>query len=642
MTASIYGIGIGALANAQAGVLTAGHNIANANTPGFSRQTVELKTNEGFFSGAGFLGTGASISAIKRNYDSFLGEQLRQSNSESTAQATYLTQMKQIDDLLGDPSAGLAPALGAFFESVQALSAQPADMSARQALLASAQSLSARFRSFDSQLGSLREAANLNIQSSVARINSMSQQIATLNDRISRLAGNSATSQQPNDLLDQRDALVVDLNKEIGAGVVIAGDGTYSVFLSSGQPLVLRNNSYALKSVADAELASDTQISVAVGSGGAGQLRLRAEDLAGGRLGGYLSFRREGLTDAQNALGRIALAVGTSVNEQLRLGQDLDANLGTDLFSIGAPVVIANAGNDKTLAANAQVSATVADYTVLEASDYRLSYDGASYSLTRTLDNALVYSGAGFPAAAVDGISLSLVSGAMAAGDRFLIQPVRSGASNLNVVLRDLRSIAAAAPMRTSAALANSGTGSVSAGTVNAPPPPDANLQNPVAITFTSATTFDVTGAGTGNPSGVAYTPGGDISYNGWTTQITGQPRTGDTFSVGANTNGSGDNRNMQLLASLQAAVRIAGTTFNGAYAQLVSQVGNKTSELLITSEAQAALALAAERAQSAVSGVNLDEEASNLIRYQQAYQAAGKMIGIANTLFDTILNLRQ
>lgn len=636
MTSSIYGIGVSALSNAQAGVLTAGHNIANANTPGFSRQTVEQKTNEAFFTGAGFIGTGASVSTIRRIYDGFLADQVRQSNSDASSQSAYLALMKQIDDLLGDPSAGLSPALGGFFQSVQAVSAQPADMSARQAFLSNAQTLAARFRSFDAQLSGLREAVNRNIQTSVGRINSMTQQIANLNDRISRFAGVGATGQQPNDLLDQRDALVADLNKEIGANVVQAGDGTYSVFLSSGQPVVLGNTAYALTAVADTDDASDVQVSVAMGTG---QLRLRADDLSGGMLGGYLSFRREGLTDAQNALGRIALAVAASVNDQHRLGQDLNGNFGKDVFTIGNPAVIANANNTGT----AVVSASVADYSALEASDYRIAFDGTNYTVTRLSDNTV-----GLPGSlpqTVDGVLIS-ITGSPTAGDRFLVQPVRAGARDLDVALTHPRSIAAAAPIRTAAGLNNTGTGAVDAGAVDMPSPPtaspNANLQSPVTITFTSPTAFDVSGAGTGDPSGVAFAPGAGISYNGWTIRINGQPAAGDTFTVGPNTDGSGDNRNAQLLAGLQIANLVGGTTFNGAYGQLVSQVGNKTSELQITSDAQASLASEAEKSQNAVSGVNLDEEASNLIRYQQAYQAAGKMISIANTLFDTILNLRQ
>ena len=235
MSGSIYSIGVAALNNAQVGVTTAGHNIANASTPGYSRQVVDLQTNQPLFSGAGFIGTGASVAAIQRVYDGFLGDQLRQTNSDATGLSTYLAQMQQIANLLGDPTAGLSPAMSGFFQAVQAVSAQPSDISARQALLSSAQALTAQFRSLDAQLQGLRDATNRGIQTSVVHVNSLAQQIATLNDRIARLSGSGTSSQQPNDLLDQRDALVVDLNKEIGANVVQASDGSYNVFLSSGQ-----------------------------------------------------------------------------------------------------------------------------------------------------------------------------------------------------------------------------------------------------------------------------------------------------------------------------------------------------------------------------------------------------------------------
>lgn len=636
MAGSIYGIGVGALSNAQMGVATAGHNIANAGTPGYSRQIVEQKTNQPFFSGAGFIGTGASVSTIQRIYDRFLGDQLRQANSDASGLATYLNQMQRLDNLLGDPTAGLAPALGGFFQAVQAVSAQPADISARQAMLSSAQALTARFRSFDAQLQSMRETTNRNIQSSVGSINSLTQQIAVLNDRISRLIGTGTSAQQPNDLLDQRDALVADLNQEIGANVVQGSDGSYNVFLSSGQAVVLGTSAYALKVGTDSVDPADVQVSIPLGTG---QLRLRPEDLSGGGLGGYMAFRREGLTDAQNALGRIAMAVAASVNDQHRLGQDLNGNLGGDLFKSGEPGVISNANN----AGAATVSATVANAALLETSDYQLSYDGTNYTLTRLSDNSVP---APFPAGSLpqtaDGMTIN-VAGAPVAGDRFLIQPTRAGARNFDVALSDLRTIAAAAPIRTASGLNNTGTGAVSRGTVNPPAPANANLRDSVTFTFDiPPTTYTVTGPSPGLPATAAYAPGTDIIYNGWTIQITGQPAAGDTFSVSANANGVGDNRNAQLIAALQTQNLVGGASFNGAYGQLVSQVGNKTGELQVTSEAQANLASATQMALNAVSGVNLDEEASNLIRYQQAYQAAGKMISVANTLFDTILNIRN
>jgi len=640
----LYSIGAGALNNAQIEVTTAGHNIANANTPGFSRQVANQTTNTPSFSGVGFIGQGASVTNIKRVYDAFLGQQVRQANSQAAEASTYLDRMQHVDGMVGDPSAGLSPALMEFFQGLQAVAASPADMSSRQSLLSSAQSLASRFHSLDSQLSDLRSQTNLDIQSSVTSINTLAGQIAALNDSIALSSASAGSGQQPNDLLDQRDMLVAELNKEIRADVVAGSNGTYSLFLANGQALVLGTQAYKLSTVPDAENIRDSQVTISVGTT---PMRLRPEDLSGGKLGGLMAFRQGGLTDAQDALGRIAIAVTESVNAQHQLGMDLNGNLGGDFFTAGGSsvAVTANAGNNATV--DAVVSATVTDYTALQPSDYRLSYDGTDYILTRLTDGAVTNLGAALPATA-DGMTITLSSVAApatapATGDQFLLSPTRSGATNFAVVLSDLRDIAAAAPIRTAANTANTGTGTISAGTVN-PLPLNANLQDTVTITFDSPpTTFDVFDATTATAlaSNVVYSSGANLTYNGWTMQISGQPAAGDVFTVSANGNGWGDNRNARLMAALQTQPLINGSaSYSTAYAQLVSQVGNKTHELQVSSESQSNLATAATNAQSTLSGVNLDEEASNLMRFQQAYQAAAKIVSIAGVLFDTILSI--
>ncbi len=638
----LYSIGAGALNNAQIQVTTAGHNIANANTPGYSRQEANQTTNTPSFSGVGFIGQGASVSNITRVYDAFLGQQVRQANSQASEASTYLDRMQHVDSMVGDPSAGLTPALMDFFQGMQAVAASPADMSARQSLLSSAQSLASRFHSLDTQLSDLRSQTNLDIQASVTSINTLAGQIAALNDSIALSSASAGTGQQPNDLLDQRDTLVAELNKEIRADVVAGSNGTYSLFLTNGQALVLGTQAYTLGTVADAENIRDTQVTISVG---ATQMRLRPQDLSGGKLGGLMAFRQGGLTDAQNALGRIAIAVAESVNAQHQLGMDLNGDLGGDFFTAGGSSVsvVANAGNNATV--NTQVSATIADYTALEPSDYRLVYDGTDYILTRLSDGTATNLGAALPAT-VDGMTITLDSvdapaTEPATGDQFLLSPNRSGATNFAVVLSDLRTVAAAAPIRTATGAGNTGSGAVSAGTVN-PLPLNADLQNTVTITFVDATHFDVVDAVNGAlAANVLYTSGSDVTYNGWTMQISGQPAAGDIFTVSANGNGWGDNRNARLMAALQTQTLINGSaSYSTAYAQLVSQVGNKTHELQVSSESQSNLATAANNAQSTLSGVNLDEEASNLMRYQQAYQAAAKIVSIAGVLFDTILNI--
>lgn len=244
----------------------------------------------------------------------------------------------------------------------------------------------------------------------------------------------------------------------------------------------------------------------------------------------------------------------------------------------------------------------------------------------------------------VDGITIAVGSGAVANGDSFLIRPTRNAAADIVLAVTDPAQIAAAAPIRTSASGNNSGSAIISAGTVDTPPPPNANLQNLVTITFTSPTQFKVVGLGTLNPSGLAYTAGADVSYNGWTVKITGTPATGDVFTISTNDGGVADGRNALRLAGLQAQNTLAGAsaTYQSAYSELASLIGSKTQEMDVTAQAQATIASQATAAQQSFSGVNLDEEAANLLRYQQAYQAAGKMMQIASTLFQTLLNLGQ
>jgi flagellar hook-associated protein 1 FlgK len=331
----------------------------------------------------------------------------------------------------------------------------------------------------------------------------------------------------------------------------------------------------------------------------------------------------------------VAIALARTFNDQHNLGQDLAGALGGDFFSVADPQVTAATFNT----GSAQMSATFASdaASALTTANYRLNYDGANYTLLNLSDNS-TETFATLPQT-LHGFTLTLDSGTPAAGDSFLIRPTERGAATLTTLITDPGKVAAAAPIRTGQGVANTGTGKASAGVVDSLDP---NLQQPVTITFTGPNTFDVSGTGTGNPTGLAYVPGQDISYNGWTIQISGAPADGDTFTVSSNTGGNGDNRNMLLLAKLQTAKRMVGDTasYQTAYAGLVSQVASKTQELETTSTAQATILQQAQTARDSFSAVNLDEEAANLIRYQQAYQASGKVLQIASTMFDTLLEL--
>ena len=631
MATNIFGIGITGLQAAQAGLITAGHNISNANTPGYTRQQVDFSNKIPLGTGNGFFGNGVDIVTVHRLYSQFLSNEVLTASTQSNSLDAYYSQIQQLDNLLADPSAGLSPALQDFFTAVQGVATTPNVPSSRQALLSSAEALKSRFQVINQRLTDLREGINADVSATAQEISNLATQIADLNQRI--IVARSATGgQPPNDLLDQRDRLIADLNKDIRATVVVQDDGAYNVFIGSGQPLVAGTLSYSLATLRDPLDPTKLTIGYRTPSG---IVQLPEGTLSGGKLGGLLAFRSEALDPTQNALGRVAITLAQTFNAQHQLGQDLNGQLGTDLFSIGSPQVNANLNNTGNAVIAAAFDAT--NVGGLTTSDYRVSYDGANYTLTRLSDNT-TQSFATFPQSG-DGFTLSLSSGAASVGDTFLIRPTVAGASTLGVAIADPAKIAAAAPVRTAQGIANTGTGKISAGAVNLLDP---NLQQPVTITFTSATTFDVTGTGTGNPTGVSYTAGQNITFNGWTLQISGAPAAGDRFSIGPNPGGSGDNRNALALASLQTAKILNGGTasYQGAYASLVSQVGTQTRQAQVTSSAQAAVLEQSQTAQQSYSGVNLDEEAANLIRFQQAYQASGKVLQIGSTLFDTLLQL--
>jgi flagellar hook-associated protein 1 FlgK len=639
-SSSIFGIGLSGLTAAQAGLATTGHNIANVNTPGYTRQQVLQSTRTPQFTGAGYFGQGVNADTVRRVYSDFLASQVNQTQASAADLAVREAKLVQLDNLMGDDASSLAPALDDFFAGVNAVAARPADVPARQSMLSAAQALVARFNTLGEQLAEVRSGTNTQIEATVGTINSYSTQIAGLNRRIAEataVAGNLAPA---NDLLDQRDALVLELNRQIGATAVVQGDGALNVFLSNGQALVVGETAYALQ----AFRAPTDPGNIAVGlQTPGGFVPFRTQDVTGGALGGLMRFRDGELALAENSLGRIAIVAADAFNDQHRLGVDLAGAPGKDFFAVPPARAV-------TLIGSASLSATISNPGALAASDYQVAYDGSSYRVTRLADG-VAQTFATLPQT-VDGVAIAVASGTPAAGDLFLIQPTRSAALDLGLAVKDPAAIAAAAPIRTDAASANTGSGRISGATV------DANylatpLAGPVSFTFaTPPTTFSTVGAvdvtvgttTTNYPAGapIPYVQGATVAFGGLTFTLDGAPAGGDVFTVRPNSGGTGDARNALRLAGLSTANLVAGgtTTLHGAYGQAISAIGNATRETGIESAAQERLLQQAQDTQASVSGVNLDEEAANLQRYQQAYQAAGKVMAIAASLFQTVLGI--
>ena len=648
---SVMGVSVSALSAAQLGLQTTGHNIANANTPGYSRQEVVLGTRPPNYSGAGYVGQGVNVETVKRAYSQFLNGQVLSEQSQAAMLNTHHAQIQQIDNVIADPAAGISPVMQDFFAAVNNVSSSPESTAARQTMITTAGALTERFQSLGQRFTDINNTVASQISNSLNLVNSYSHQIATLNQNIVLMQANS--TQPPNDLLDQRDKLVAELNKEIKATVVKQSDGAYNLFIGNGQSLVV--GAIASNLTSSQSPVDPSKQDIVYNNADGSKTTLQQSSLQGGNIGGFLAFRDVTLAGAQNSMGRIAMGLAGLINQQHQLGQDLNGDLGANFFVQPQPAVYSNTTNK----GNSVVTASIknpADYADLTGNDYSLRFDGGTkYTLIRLSDNKETTFPNGLPETPVDGLTLTATTGAMP-GDSYMIRPTVNGASAITVGVTDPAKIAAATPIRTNTSISNEGSGKIAAVRVNTPQTPDPehpftdlNLKNPVTIKFTSATTFDVLDGKLGATiaSGLAYVPGNDISFNGWTTQISGDPASGDTFTVGPNLNATADSSNMLLMANLQTKNTLGappgGTptmTFQGAYAQWVSDVGAKAHELQVTSTAQTAMAEKSEATQQSFAGVNLDEEAANLMRYQRAYQAAGKAMQIANSMFDTILEL--
>ncbi len=628
MSGNVFAIGLSGLNAARLALSTTGHNITNVGTEGFTRQEIVQKPAVAQNTGAGFVGTGVEVTTVKRLYNQFLEIQRLNAQSQQSYLDTFVTQASQIDNLLADPTSGLSPALQGFFTGVADLAANPSSVPSRQSMLSSAEALQSRFQAIDARFTDLRNGVSGQISASVDLINTLAKTIADVNRQL--VSAGSSQVQPANDLLDHRGQLVTQLNRLIKTSTVTQSDGSFNVFIGNGQSLVAGDRVMTVAAVASPEDPDATDVTLSMGQGFA---VLPPDVLEGGELGALLSFRDGLLTDAQNGFGRVALALATSFNTQHRLGQDLGGSLGGDFFVAPVPVVRSRENNT----GDAFVTATVTDIAGVSISDYRLAYAGGSFTVTRISDGAQTVAGS-LPQV-VDGLSIDIASGTPQDGDSFLITPTRYAARDLRVGVRDTSKIAAAAPVRTATPVTNGGNARISAGVVTSV----ADLPLPAGVTLTySAATNELNVSGAVPGAGpFTYADGATISFNGISFSISGTPVEGDTFTIANNTAGVADNRNALLLSRLQSTNIIGGTTsYQGSYSQMVSDVGNTTRELQVQLQAQDTLTRQTEEAEQSFSGVNLDEEAANLIRNQQAYQASAKVLEIASSLFQSVLEL--
>ncbi|MDH0749142.1 flagellar hook-associated protein FlgK [Pseudomonas sp. GD03842] len=677
---SLISIGLSGLNASSAAMTTIGNNTANVDTLGYSRQQVMTTAGAQQNIGVGFIGTGTTLSDVRRIYNGFLDTQLQTSTSlDSDAQA-YLGQASKLDSILSNSSTGISTVLGNFFTSLQSLSKTPTDSSARQNFLTTAKALTAQFNNISQQMKDQNAGINTQLTAVAGQVNALASSIADLNKQITAAQSSGG---QPNTLLDSRNEAVRQLNELVGAKVVET-NGNYDVYIGTGQPLVTGSKANVLSAV-----PSDSDPTVY-----ALKLNYQNSDVdvsgvvTGGTLGGLLRYRSDVLQPAANELGRLALVTSDQVNQQLNQGVDANGDFGSNLFlSINDPSLIAQ----RSIAAqgnssgSGNLNVTISNTGALTTNDYQVTFTSATgYSVKRLPDGKAMgsYDTGTTPPPVIDGFSMTL-SGTVQTGDSFKISPTGNAASGIQMVMTDPKDIATAAPL-TGTAGANKGTGTFSQPSLDTP----VNIYNSTATTdlrnamkastpmrlvmgdkqadgSQSYTLLNANGAAvtdaSGNPVTGFIVPGAsnDLTLNvGYTDSagaaqsykiglnISGSPESGDTYSIALTGAGSNDNRNAESTLALQtkqtvdtAAGNGTGMSLSAANSSMITTVGSKAAQAKNDATATTAVLTQAKSSRDSVSGVSLDEEAANLVKYQQYYTASSQIIKAAQAIFSTLIN---
>jgi flagellar hook-associated protein 1 len=608
---------------------TTSQNVTNVDTTGYSVETTNLSEAQGQTLGAGYVGGGVEVSSITRAYDELLAQQVRSSQASYSSFNTFATQAAQIDNMLSASGTGLTATLQNFVNALQTVANSPSSTAQRQALLSDAQALTQQLQSYGSQISQYSSGVESQISTTVSQVNTLASNIATLNQQIAA----AGSGQSPNQLLDQRDADIDQLSQYVNVNTVPESNGALDVFIGNGQPLVLGDAAQQLATTPDPYDASSLNISL-VGSGGS-TANITSE-ISGGTLGGLLAAKSQVLDPAQNALGLISVGIATLVNQQQQSGMDLSGAQGQAMFSVGAVQTLADANNTGSSA----LAVTRTNLGGLTSDDYELQYTGGAWQLSdSTTGQAVAMTGTGTSADPFQAAGLSItVSGAPANGDSYLIRPTAAATAGFAVQLTNPAQIAAASLIQTAAGTGNTGTGAVAAAGVTNP---STYVPGTYTISFTSPTAYQVLNSADAVVSSGVYTSGTPITFDGAQVTLSGTPADHDTFTVSPNSaTNTGDNSNMfAMIDALSASTLVGGTTsLSGAANNLVSQIGVVTQQAQSNASAQQTVNQSAVDARSSVSGVNLDEEAANMLQYQQAYQACAQMIQTSSTVFNSLI----
>ncbi|ATH12328.1 flagellar hook-associated protein FlgK [Delftia acidovorans] len=648
---SLLNVGSRALMANQIALQTTGHNIANVNTAGYSRQSVAFQTSPGQNMGSGYIGNGVDVNTILRNFNDLLNRQAATASAVSAADSARATSLAQMQEVFGGGKTGLGAAITDMMNSFGDVAGAPTDPSARQVVLTRMNELAARFRSASAQLDELDYSAKQQMGNDVTVVNSLAGQVATLNAQISR---SIASGQTPNDLLDQRDQLVRNINKYVQTSQIPADDGSISLFVGGSQPLVLGPNSAQLTLKEATEFPGSGKMALYFQQPGGQNVELTPSMLGGGEIAGLLQFQGSDLTEGRNLLGRMALAIGDSLNEQNNLGLTLSGQSGSNLFKLSMVSNGSTTGAQWTGATTP--TTTVVDSSQLKASDYQIVFGSTAPAgkVIRLSDGKVTdfTSVADLNSKVIDGLKFDLKAPGTN-GNSILFRPMAAGAHDIQAAVHSPNDLAVANPV--AASIKSLGDATLQMGGIQVSAGFDLTNFAGAEVSFSKNATgqleYTITPAPAGGiPATGLYTSGQPIQLApGLQVKITGTPAingtTSDKVTLGKATDpqyGTAYQRDAgnasSFLALRDSKLFDGSTTLSDGFSTAMAQVGTRTQSAQYAAKLSETIAKNLEADRTAVSGVNLDEEAAKLLQYQQSYQASAKMLQVAQSIFDSVL----
>lgn len=647
---SILSIAYSGMSAFQNALSVTGNNIANIKTRGYSRQSIQFTPTPSRSFAGSFIGTGVAIGNVYRNADQFANAQVRSTLSIKSQYDTFYQQALQINKLLSQDGSSLSSSMQSFFDSLGQLNNSPDSVASRNVVMSQSQLLASQFSFLQQNLDQYQENSTAQVKEIANKINQLTSNLAAVNGQLM----NSSNSPE---LLDQRDELLKQLSEFSDLTVVEQDNGMVNVGIGSGQMLVIGATQRALSVSYDQMTAQGTHVSLDTG---AGKTDI-TNQLASGTLGGLLDYERNVLSKSSQIIGQMAIGLAQTFNAQNRLGMDLNNQLGQNIFTDynSLALQLNRSVASATNAGTGVLSVNISDISQTQISDYQLVVTDAGanqVTLIRDSDgSAVTLNWTSSPPAppagqiVIDGMTITVDNIAnLVDNDTFTIMPTRGAAANFALSMSDSRQLALASPVQTSASLNNTGQGKIDLGPILN----TTGVMKEYTIDFISPTQFNlinVTDSITTGP--ITFVPNTDnviqIPDNitpSYSITLSGAPNTGDQFTAQYNQGGYGDNRNGLLLAGVQQQEIFSnGTeTLFDVYSDLLSDTGSQTNEAKNRADAFQVLYKQSVDYQESISGVNLDEEAENLLQFKQAYEAAGKLMEIANQMMALLFDIMR